>query len=118
MAIERARRLRFCSSVRTMRSGLSSSMSSPELSRRRMAAEAAHHAFDQKDGEENEEIKNREAEQPLGVLGRAEAGALAPEAPGQYHHRAPGEQRGHAVDRIRVAQEPRRRADRDQRKRV
>src|SRR5258708_29641365 len=85
IAIERARCLRFCSSVRTIRSGLSS-MSSPDPSHPRMAEETTRYALDQENGEENKEVNNRKPEQPLGESCRALAGAFDPQLPRPRHH--------------------------------
>src|SRR5260370_2929885 len=82
-----ARRLRFCSSVRTIRSGVSP-MSSPEPSRRPMAEETTPYALDQEDGEENEEVEDRKAEQPPGESRRAWAGAFGPQSPRHNPHQA------------------------------
>src|SRR5260370_8341707 len=117
MGVERARRLPFCSSVRTIRPGVPP-MSPPDPSRRPMAEETTPYALDQEDGEENEEVEDRKAEQPPGESRRAWAGAFDPQAPRQYHHQAACEQRGRAIDRIRIAQEPRRGAHGDQRYRI
>src|SRR4051812_43631994 len=113
MAIERDRRLRFCASVRTMPSSFSS-MSSPAPSR----PVADQTALDQKDGEQQEQIEDREAKQLLRRRIGALALALAAYAPGQRHHREAGNERDHAIDRIRIAQEPGRSAERDQHERV
>src|SRR6516162_2730662 len=114
MAIERARCLRFCSSVRTIRSGFSS-MSSPDTSRRRTAEKTT---LDQEDGEEDEQIEDREGEQAPGQPRAALTICRDLEAPSQCGHYAAGEERDRPVERIRIAGKPRRRADRQQQNRV
>src|ERR1700687_3118040 len=102
MALDRARRLRFCSSVSTIPVGLDfSSISSlalsrpcPGLSRSRAAEQTA---VDQQDSKQDEEIKDREREPPLRRRGGAFLIALAAQAPRECDHQGSRDQRGYAV---------------------
>src|SRR5215467_2978795 len=85
IAIERARRVRFCSSVRTILSGFSA-MSSPACGRCSSRRTPEQAGFGQQYGEEDEEIENGESEKvPRCTLGLL-ALSLAAHSPRQCNH--------------------------------
>src|SRR5205809_580414 len=109
-AIERARRLRFCASVSTILSGLST-IFSPRTSPRRAADGDGQAVLDQEDGEQHEEIDDRKREHPLRGLFGAGAFAFDAHAPSQADHGGPRDERRHAIEDAGITHEPRRSAD-------
>src|SRR3954452_16520085 len=109
IAIDRARRLRFCRSLRTIFGGFSS-MSSPAST-----AEAAEPALDQQHREEHEQIKDRKSEKMVRRAVGACTFTLVAYAPSERNHEKPDYQRGDSIDRVGIAEQPRREADRHQR---
>src|SRR5262245_40707864 len=114
MAIERERRLRFCSSVSSTGSGLLSMASS---SRQVSPDQAPRNALDQENGEQAEQIDDRIGEH----LTRGGSGVLGflcvPNPQGERDHQGAGTERNRAVDKRGIAEQPRRGADRDQQQR-
>src|SRR5262245_24821482 len=110
MAIERMRRRRLCSSLRTIVCRFSS-ISSPKSSRR-PADEDAQSIFDQQDRKEDEQIDDGEREQTARRALAALALALAAHPPGERDHSRAGHDCRHPVEHMRVAEKPRRGADR------
>src|SRR5215510_6147785 len=106
IAIDRARRLRFCSSLRTIPFGFSSM--SPKPSHR----VAYHAALDQQHREEDEQIEDGESEEIVRRALGALAVTLAAHPPGERDHQHAGEERCHPINCVGIAEKPRGRTDR------
>src|SRR6266851_2455406 len=104
MAIDLARRRRFCSSVSTMPFSLSLSSMPASCSSQQAAAGSAQPVIDQEHREQYEEIEDRNAEQPLGgpIALVFVTQDLDPE--GEPDHRGAGRDRGHAVKQAGITQ--------------
>src|SRR5262249_27046128 len=105
IAIDRARRLRFCSSLSTIPFGFSSM--SPKPSHR----VAYHAALDQQHREEDEQIEDGESEEIVRRALGALAVTLAAHPPGERDHQHAGEERCHPVNCVGIAEKPRGRTD-------
>src|ERR1700675_3754700 len=106
IAIERARRLRFCSSVRTILPG-SRSMSSPPPRRPITCKVTCEACLEQQHGKNDEEIQDRERKQPpCRVIGSLAFPLLA-QPPGERDHHRACQERRHAIDRLSIAEKPR-----------
>src|ERR1700704_2653095 len=104
MAIDRARRLRFCCSLRTILCGFSS-----------ISLPAAAPTLDQQHRKEHEQIKDRESEKMVRRTVGACAFTLVAHAQSERDHEKPAHKRGHSIDRVGIAEQPGRGADRHKR---